>query len=144
MAKDPRTDFHYSFVFEPFFEEDSFFCKKMFSGLAIYFMGKLVFVLMESGEEPWNGLLLPTEREFHASLLEDYPILKNHHVLGKWLYLSLKNESFEETAEKLVRRVLRHDERFGIWPKPKKTKLKCPRSSKKKLTKPKLKKSRPK
>jgi hypothetical protein len=43
--------------------------RHMFGGLALYFKGRMVAVLMENPDDPdWNGVLLPTSREHHASL----------------------------------------------------------------------------
>ena len=67
----------------------------MFGGQAVYLFGRLVLVLA-SNEEPWNGLLVCTSREFHSTLTEDYPTLQPHPVLGKWLYLSQVHDDFVE------------------------------------------------
>lgn len=76
-------------------------------------------MVLAFGKEPWRGALVPTEREFQESLIADYPALARHPVLGKWLYLRESSEQFEETASRLVRRILAKDRRFGIESKRK-------------------------
>ncbi len=122
-------------IFESFEDQDSFFTKKMFGGLAVYFGGKMVMLLCESPGDTewrgttypfdiWNGLLLPTEREQHQSLQSDFPNLVNHPVLPKWLYLPMLDTDFEDTALKIAARIAKKDERFGILPKEKKPRKK--------------------
>lgn len=90
----------------------------MFGCRACYLHGRLVIVLAFH-KEPWRGVLIPTEREFQESLIVDYPALTRHPVLGKWLYLRESSEQFEETASRLVRRILARDRRVGVEPKRK-------------------------
>jgi hypothetical protein len=121
MAKDPRYKFEHSWLFDPLEQDGSFYCKHMFGGLATYYRGRLVAVLMQEGKKNWRGLLIPTERAHHASLQTDLPSLKPHPVLGKWLYLS-QEEAFEQEAEEVVKLIRRNDIRIGVLPKPKKKK----------------------
>ncbi len=102
-------------VCEPLSEEASYFDKPMFGCRACYVHGKLVMVLA-SGEEPWNGVLVPTERSQHTSLCADFPGLSAHAVLGKWLYLSCANDEFEERSRAVVRAILDRDPRIGVEP----------------------------
>ena len=60
------------------------------------------YLVLAAKEEPWNGLLVCTSREFHAALIRDYPALQPHPVLPKWLYLAQACDGFEETAERLA------------------------------------------
>src|ERR1019366_8968938 len=60
--------------------EPSFFQKPMFGCQAVYLFGKLVLVLAAQ-EEPWNGLLVCTSREFHSALIGEYPGLQPHPAL---------------------------------------------------------------
>ena len=132
--------------------------RQMFGGLAIYFRGRMVAVLMEqaaaepasggqSGQnEDWNGVLLPTSREYHASLLADLgagfqdlkpsPRMKGrspsrvsvsetarlgpHPILGKWLYAHAAHPRLEEIVGRWTGWVVRNpmDPRVGIEPKP--------------------------
>ena len=78
-------------------------------------------------KEPWKGLLIPTSKEFHASLIQEIPVLKKHPVLGKWLYLPETGDDFEENAEKIVRLIQTRDIRIGV-----ETSVKSRRSAKKK------------
>ncbi len=54
-------------VIESLEEERSYFEKPMFGCLAVYLHGRLS-LLLTSGEEPWNGLLIPTDHQFHDSI----------------------------------------------------------------------------
>ncbi len=123
----PKREFELIWVFEPF-ERDSTFCtRRMFGALAAYLQGRMVMLLAEDpGEKSyrgkkypfdiWNGILLPTFREHHASLNKDFSALKQHPVLGKWLYLPLTEEDFESTVREIGDLIAQGDERFGIEP----------------------------
>lgn len=87
----------------------------MFGCRAAYYGGLLVLVCANQ-EEPWNGVLLPTEREHHASLMREFPRLSPHPILGKWLYLSQEDPGFEEIASTLVKRIMKSDIRIGVVP----------------------------
>ena len=79
-------------------------------------------IVLASGDEPWNGILVATEREFHSQLQQRYPSLKSHSILGKWLYLSQSDPSFEEIAISIIEAARRNDPLIGVDPKPKKSK----------------------
>lgn len=104
-------------------EEPSYVERQMFGCRAIYLHGRLVAVLA-SGEEPWNGLLIPTDHAFHDSILADFPDAFAHPVLKKWLYLPEASEDFESVALEITDAIRRGDERFGVEPKEKKRKKK--------------------
>ncbi len=110
----------HAWVAEPLQDDVSYMEKKMFGCLACYFRGRMVLVLADQPKRPWRGVLLPTSREFQPSLIKDFPVLKPHPVLGKWLYLPDDLEEFEETASELVEAIQRGDERLGIEPKERK------------------------
>jgi hypothetical protein len=93
----------------------------MFGCQAAYLFGKLVLVLAAK-EEPWNGLLICTSREFHATLIAEYPALQPHPVLSKWLYLPQASDGFEETARELALHALKNDPRIGVEPTARKRK----------------------
>jgi hypothetical protein len=99
----------------------------MFGCQAAYLFGRLVLVLAGK-EEPWNGLLVCTSREYHSALIGEYPSLHPHPVLPKWLYLPQSCDEFEETAQQLVLQVLKNDRRIGVEPGA--GKRKRPKSSK--------------
>lgn len=101
---------------EPLMEEPSYLEKPMFGCQACYVHGRLGLVLAE-GDEPWNGVLLPTEKEFHDSVIEDFNGVVQHPVLKKWLYLSQSSEDFETTASDIVEAVRMNDPRLGVEPK---------------------------
>jgi len=70
IEKKPK---HHSllWVVESLEEEPSYLEKPMFGCLAVYLHGRLMLVLA-SGEEPWNGLLIPTDHQFHDSILKEF------------------------------------------------------------------------
>lgn len=132
-TKDLLGEFSQSYLFEDFLEEDEFFYKKMFGCLAIYFRGLMVCMIAEDSDQHewngkkykfplWNGLLFPTERVHHESLIKDFPALFSHPVLGKWLYLPMLGEEYEQTCQKLIERIRKGDPRLGILPGTRKRK----------------------
>lgn len=105
-------------LFEPLEARSDLIQKKMFGCQAAYLGDRLVLVLADK-EEPWNGILVPTDRDFHKLIQQDFPQLKPHPILGKWLYLSQSESSFEEVATQVVTSILTNDPRIGVDPKPK-------------------------
>ena len=105
-------------VVEPIAEQPSYLEKSMFGCRACYLHGRLVLVLASRGDEPWQGLLVPTDKANHEALLEEFPELVVHPVLGKWLYLPEEIEDFEEAASRLVGRIALDDPRLGVVPQP--------------------------
>ncbi|GIL21248.1 MAG: hypothetical protein BroJett041_23620 [Candidatus Jettenia caeni] len=106
--------------------------KRMFGGLSYYIDGKMMLVMFEDTTTRsyknkkfpyaiWNGCLLPLEREFHAQLIKAFPALSPHPVLGKWLYLPLETENFDDIIERIINHLSRHRDIWGIYPKSKKT-----------------------
>lgn len=110
-------------VFEPLESNPAFTQKRMFGCLAGYLVDRIVLVVADK-EEPWNGLLIPTEREFHPLLQTEFSALVPHPILGKWLYISQGNPSFEETAAKIIKLILAGNPRIGVLPKLKKKRRK--------------------
>ncbi len=110
-------------IFEPLEELPGYSRRKIFGCEAAYLKGRMCLVIA-AGEEPWNGLMVATCREFHASLQAEWPRLASHPVLGKWLYLSQDDPAFESVALKIVRCVRQGDARIGVDPRPKKRKNK--------------------
>ena len=108
-------------IFEPLETEPSFFQKPMFGCQAAYLFGRLVLVLAAK-EEPWKGLLVCTSHEFHATLIAEYPKLRPHPILPKWLYLPQASDGFEEAAQELAFQSLRSDPRIGVEPTARKRK----------------------
>jgi hypothetical protein len=106
-------------VVESLMEEPSYLQKPMFGCLAIYLHGRLMLVLC-SGEEPWNGLLIPTEHQFHDAIRQEFRNVVQHSVLKKWLYLPEATEDYETLASDIVEAVKINDQRFGVEPKERK------------------------
>jgi len=100
-------------VFESLEDDPNFMTRKFFSFDAAYLDG-LLYLAVAQGEEPWNGLVVCTSQDNHASLLDDFPELVVHPVIGKWLYLSQQHENFETVALKLARLASRRDTRMGV------------------------------
>ncbi|MCL5022567.1 MAG: hypothetical protein M1497_04225 [Nitrospirae bacterium] len=103
-------------VAESLAEEPSYLEKPMFGCLACYLHGRLV-LLLSSGDEPWNGLLIPTEHRFHGSILKEFRDVAQHPVLKKWLYLTEASEDFETRASEITGAIRMNDPRFGVEPK---------------------------
>lgn len=114
--------------------DPGFVLKPMFGGKALYLDGKLM-LYFAAKEEPWRGMLVCTEREHHAALQKEFPILAPHPVLPKWLYLPEESDSFERTAARLVTLARRRDPQIGVAPKPKKPRPRA-KSSRAKTPKP--------
>ena len=103
-------------VVEPLMDESSYLQKSMFGCQACYLHGRLV-LLLTSGTEPWNGLLIPTDHPFHESIKQDFITIVQHPVLKKWLYLPEASENFETVASDIVEIIRINDQRFGVEPK---------------------------
>lgn len=132
-SKNPLEQFSQVWLFEDLFEHPEFAYKRMFGGLAIYFSGLMVAVLMEDPEQKhyknlkfdypiWNGLLIPTNREHHQSLQNELPQLVPHPVLGKWLYLPMTDADYDEVSQLIFQFIRSKDLRLGIVPGLKKSK----------------------
>ena len=109
--------FDHEWIFEAFAEHRTFFTKRMFGGLAAYLFERLMLVLVEpskSGRWKWHGVLICTGFEHHASIQADFPALKPHEVLRKWLFIDSRDDDFESTVEAVAKRMARDDARFGV------------------------------
>jgi len=102
-------------IFEPFEDDPGFLRKRLFGFEAAYVDGLLCLAIGD-GEEPWNGLLVCTSRDRHADLIAEFVQLAPHPALGKWLYLSQREEEFEQVARAVVDAVKRRDLRVGVEP----------------------------
>ena len=100
-------------IFEPLEDDPRFFMRKLFSFDAAHLDNRL-YLAVSAGKEPWNGLLVCTSREHHASILAQFPQLVSHQVLGKWLYLSQAHPEFESVAIELANLARRRDPRLGV------------------------------
>jgi hypothetical protein len=100
-------------LFEPLESDAGFVQRKLFGFDAAYLDGFL-YAAVSEGEELWSGMLVATSREHHAALGKQFPSLKPHPVLGKWLYISLSHKKFEATATEIIALALRRDPRLGV------------------------------
>lgn len=107
--------------------------KPMFGGFGYYDGDKMMIASFESqgdtthrGQkysfEIWNGLLFPLEKEFHQKALKQFPILINHPVLPKWLYLPLQTENFDDLATSIIKAILKPQSYWGVISAKKKKK----------------------
>ena len=72
-VKAKKMEYPLRWVVESIEEERSYLEKPMFGCLAIYLHGRLS-LLLSSGDEPWNGLLIPTDHQFHESIKKDFNV----------------------------------------------------------------------
>lgn len=114
-----KPDHPLQWLAEPVADEPTFVLKSWFGGRSIMLRGCHQLFLTTQGE-PWQGVLVCTFHENHASLRTEFPSLAPHPVLGKWLYLPETCETFEADARRLVQLAKARDPRLGIPPSPKK------------------------
>jgi hypothetical protein len=100
-------------IFDALEDDPGFFLRKLFSFDAAHLDNRL-YLAVAGGKEPWNGLLVCTSREHHASILKQYPQLVSHEVLGKWLYISQSHPEFESVALDLAAMARKRDSRLGV------------------------------
>ncbi|WP_321954515.1 hypothetical protein [Paraburkholderia bannensis] len=106
-------------IFDALEREASYVRKPMFGCDAAYVDGLLCLIAADRAK-PFDGLLVATSREQHAALIETFPALRAHPVLGKWLYVPQDDPAFEDVAGELVALVLARDPRIGVEPRPRK------------------------
>ena len=111
-------------VVEPIMDEPSYIDKAMFGCRGIYLHGRLMLVLC-SGGEPWNGLLIATDHEFHDSIRREFETVVQHPVLKKWLYLPENSEDFETIVAGIMEAIRIGDGRFGVEPSERKRRKKA-------------------
>ncbi len=131
MPRPPRTDalrpravrreHPLEWLAEPLQDEPTLVLKSWFGGRTIMLDGNHMLFLTTQ-EEPWQGVLVCTFHEHQSSLLAEFPALRKHPVLGKWLYLPEVSESFERDARRLVQLVKARDPRIGVPPSVRKKK----------------------
>jgi hypothetical protein len=118
-----KPEHPYAWLWEPLEGESSFELRTMFGAKAVYLGGKLQ-LCFTAKEEPWRGVLVCTDKSHHSSLIEQFPVLRPHSVLPKWLYLPESIETFESVAGQIVAMVRKRDGRIGVIAKPKRTRKK--------------------
>jgi len=122
-AKVVKREHPLAWLAEPVLNEPSFVLKSWFGGRSIMLRGMHQLFLTTQGE-PWQGVLVCTFHEHQPSLLAEFPSLKKHPVLGKWLYLPESAETFERDAQRLVKLAQKGDPRLGVKPSPRKKRAK--------------------
>ena len=73
-------------------------------------------LVLADKNEPWNGLLICTDKEKHRALLKKIESLTPHPVLGKWLYLSQNHEYFEDLATLILKLIQAEHTAIGVTP----------------------------
>lgn len=109
--------FRHEWILEPLAEHPTFHSKGMFGGLAAYLFERQMLVLVEptkSGRWNWHGVLVCTDHKHHQSLQAEFPGLRPHDVLGKWLFIDSAQENFESTMQALAERMAANDPRLGV------------------------------
>jgi hypothetical protein len=114
-----RKPHRYEWLWEPLAGEANFVLRSMFGAKSVYLDGRIVLCFSD-GDEPWRGVLVCTDRERQPSLQAEFPELRPHPVLPKWLYLPEAEDRFETVAAALVRLARKRDPRLGVIPKPRK------------------------
>jgi hypothetical protein len=112
--------FQNEWILEAFAEHPTFFTKGMFGGLAAYLFERQMLLLVEptkSGRWNWHGVLVCTDFRHHASIQAEFPALRPHEALRKWLFIHSNHEDFESTTAAVAKQVAGNDPRFGILPK---------------------------
>lgn len=105
-------------IFDAFEFDPGYVRGRMFGCETAYLDDRLCLVIADK-DEPWNGLLVCTAHQHHAALIDEFPMLQAHQVLGKWLYLSQDNPAFDEVVEQITVLVSGRDPRIGVEPKRK-------------------------
>lgn len=118
-----KTPHPYEWLWEDLLCSEDALIRPLFGTKALYVRSKLC-LCFSAQEEPWQGLLICTSKEHHLALTSEFPQLRPHSVLPKWLYLPEASDPFEETAQCLVRLVRSYDPRIGVMPKVRKPKAK--------------------
>ena len=112
--------FDNEWILEAFDGRPTFFTKRMFGGLAAYLHERQMLVLVEptkTGRWTWHGVLICTDHDHHPSIRAEFPALRPHRVLRKWLYIDSTHDSFTSTMEGVAEQIARDDQRFGILPR---------------------------
>ena len=110
-----------AWVAEPLTDDPTFLLKAWFGGRTIMLHERHQLFLTTQGE-PWQGILVCTYHEHQPSLMAEFPSLKPHPILKKWLYLPETSETFESDARRLVKCIRMQDPRIGVLPDSKKKK----------------------
>jgi hypothetical protein len=125
VPKSRMKTFDNEWICQVFEDHPSLLTKRMFGGLAVYLFGRQMMVLVEptrTGRWQWHGVLICTEHAHQPAIIEEFPQLAPHDILKKWLYIDSQHEDFEPTMERVAEAIKQDDQRFGIYPHPRKGK----------------------
>src|ERR1700726_2907473 len=109
--------FEHEWMLEALVEPRTFFTRRMFGGLAVYLFERQMLLLVEptkSGRWNWHGVLVCTDYKHHPSLQAQFPALRPHEILRKWLFIDSTHEDFESTMDAVAKLVAANDRRFGV------------------------------
>lgn len=120
-ARAVRPEHPLEWLLEPARDDPGYESKSWFGGRTLSLDGLHRLFLTTQGE-PWQGVLVCTFHEHQASLLAEFPAMRQHPVLKKWLYLPETAETFERDARRLVQLARARDPRIGVHPSAKKKK----------------------
>ena len=102
-----KAEHPFAWLWEPLEGEPRFELRAMFGIKAAYLDGKIVLGFA-ARSEPWQGVLVATDRAHHAALIAEL------------LDLPETAAGFETTARRLVALVRKRDPRIGVVPAAKK------------------------
>jgi hypothetical protein len=135
----PRARVPHEFVLDAL-EPVSPVTQPMFGCLAVYVKEKIVLILRDRSDHvDDNGVWLATSEEHHASLRREFPHLRSIRLLGKpvthWQVLPADADDFEESAMHACELLLARDPRIGRVPKPRRSRARKARPSRRAATK---------
>lgn len=109
-----RAETPCEWLVEPLRSREDFSVRRTMGCWSFYLGEKNVLLYVPAKDADGEGLLIPTDYPFHASLIAVFPSLAPHDFLKKWLCIGADAEDYEETARALVRLILRGDPRLGV------------------------------
>lgn len=109
-----RAETPCEWLIEPLRSREDFSVRRTMGCWSFYLGEKNVLLYVPAKDADGEGLLIPTDHAFHASLVAEFPSLAPHDLLKKWLCLGAADENYEETAHAIVRLILRGDPRLGV------------------------------
>ncbi|NTW48581.1 MAG: hypothetical protein HGB19_02380 [Chlorobiales bacterium] len=120
-------------VLQTFADLENVEFKLMFGGVAVYQErgARRVMVAYAGGTDTsgdpnrhmeWQGLLIPTEIAHHESLIRQFPSLRPHSVLRKWLYVHQSHPDFNHVLGGIYELAQQQHKWVGVVQKPRKRK----------------------
>jgi hypothetical protein len=100
-------------------------CAPKHGGMAYYFEGKLVLILVELHDggnehkgvvypfEIWNGCILPIEYKKQNAFFLKFSFLENHPANKDWLYIPADTEDFEDQVKQYLKEIMKGNPLLG-------------------------------